>query len=116
MMAQDCDTTVATLRAQVAAFVAARDWQQFHSGKNLAMSIAIEAAELMEHFQWAPPADGTINKAEVAEELADVLIYAMSFANTLDIDISAAITAKLAKNETRFPVPAGTLPHPESSR
>jgi len=102
-MATDHDTTLAELKQRVAAFAAARDWQPFHSGKNLAMSIAIEAAELMEHFQWTPPAEVELDKAEVAEELADVLLYALAFANSLDIDVAAAIMAKMEKNETRFP-------------
>jgi NTP pyrophosphatase (non-canonical NTP hydrolase) len=102
-MATDTLTTLAELKARVLAFAQARDWQQFHTGKNLAMSIAIEAAELMEHFQWSPPAPEATDKAEVAEELADVLIYALAFANRLDIDVAAAIAAKLDKNETRFP-------------
>ncbi|PHV11713.1 nucleotide pyrophosphohydrolase [Chitinimonas sp. BJB300] len=103
----DQDTTVAALKTAIADFAAAREWQPFHSGKNLAMSIAIEAAELMEHFQWSPPAAETVDKAAVAEELADVLMYALAFANSLEIDVAAAIKAKLAKNEIRFPVSAG---------
>lgn len=101
-----CDdgTTVAELKARIAAFAAARQWQQFHTGKNLAMSIAIEAAELMEHFQWSPPADEAIDRQEVAEELADVLIYALAFANSQGIDVATAVTRKLDKNEGRFPV------------
>ncbi|SFZ78972.1 nucleotide pyrophosphohydrolase [Chitinimonas taiwanensis] len=104
---QDQYTSVAELKAAIADFAAARDWQPFHTGKNLAMSIAIEAAELMEHFQWSPPAPEAVDQAAVAEELADVLMYALAFANSLDIDVAAAIRAKLAKNETRFPVSAG---------
>lgn len=100
---RDDNTTLAELKSRVLAFAAARDWQAFHNGKNLAMSIAIEAAELMEHFQWSPPAPEQIDHAEVAEELADVLIYALAFANRLEIDVAAAIAAKLDKNETRFP-------------
>jgi len=100
-----CDdgTTVAELKARIAAFAAARQWQQFHTGKNLAMSIAIEAAELMEHFQWAPPAEEAIDHQAVAEELADVLIYALAFANSQGIDVATAVTRKLDKNEGRFP-------------
>jgi NTP pyrophosphatase (non-canonical NTP hydrolase) len=102
----DKHTSVGELRERVLAFAQARDWQAFHNGKNLAMSIAIEAAELMEHFQWSPPAAEQLDKPAVAEELADVLIYALAFANRLDIDVAAAIAAKLDKNETRFPVTA----------
>lgn len=106
----DDTTTVGTLRAAVDAFVAERDWYVYHTPKNLAMSIAIEAAEIMEHFQWhdaAASADRLNDpevRAEVADELADVLIYCLSFANTTGIDVSQAILAKLERNQGRFPV------------
>ncbi len=108
-MNNDSDTTVAALRQIVARFVDERDWQQFHDPKNLAMSIAIEAAELMEHFQWLrsdqmreitgdPDA-----MSRVREELADVLAFAVAFANTLDIDITQAMTDKFRKNAQKYP-------------
>ncbi len=106
----DQQTTVADLRTAVHHFVAARDWYQFHTPKHLAMSIAIEAAELMEHFQWSSPEESVAYladeaaRATVADELADVLIYCLSFANSSGIDVSKAIQAKLARNEGRFPV------------
>lgn len=100
----DHDATLQQLKARVKAFAVARDWLPFHNGKNLAMSMAIESAELMEHFQWTPTTEPVEDKAEIAEELADVMIYALAFANCLDIDIAAAIAAKLQKNEDRFPV------------
>lgn len=112
----DSETTVDDLRAAVRKFVAARDWDQFHTPKNLAMSIAIESAEIMEHFQWL---DGDASreyvleptqKAEVADELADVLIYALCFANSCHIDVSGAIRAKLARSETRYPPEQKGLP------
>lgn len=93
----DTETTVAELRAAVAAFVAARDWEKHHTPKHLAMSIAIEAAEIMEHVQWlsADQARALVQdearRAEVADELADVLIYCLSFANSADIDISLSL-------------------------
>ena len=108
--ASDQQITVGDLRSAVHEFVSARDWYQYHSPKNLAMSIAIEAAELMEHFQWYTPEEVTARisdpqrKAEVADELADVLIYCLSFANSTGIDVSQAVLRKLARNETRFPV------------
>ncbi len=93
----DAEVTVATLRQLVQRFVEERDWQRFHTPKNLAMSIAIETAELMEHFQWltveesiALVQDETA-RAAIAEELADLLIYSLSFANSADIDVSDAI-------------------------
>lgn len=105
----DQQTTVAALRTDVANFVAARQWEQYHTPKNLAMSIAIEAAEIMEHFQWCTldeaitMMEDDVRRAEVADELADVIIYCLSFANSAGIDVSAAVKAKLERNETRFP-------------
>ncbi len=105
----DHDTTFADLRRRVAEFVAARDWEQFHTPKNLSMSVAIEAAELMEHFQWLTQEQAAVavqdeaKRAAVADELADVLIYALGLANTLDVDVSTAILSKLERNERRFP-------------
>lgn len=112
----DEQTTVDQLRAAVRQFVRARAWEVYHTPKNLAMSIAIEAAEIMEHFQWRTPEEARrlvlqdeALRAEVADELADVLIYCLSFANACEIDISAAVQKKLARNETRFP-PTHALP------
>ena len=108
--AADKEMTVAALKAAIHDFVAARDWYQYHTPKNLAMCIAIEAAEIMEHFQWQSLADSTSlmadpdKRAEVADELADVLIYCLSFANSTGIDVAAAIQKKLARNEVRFPI------------
>lgn len=108
----DNDTTLADLRQRVAEFVAARDWEQFHTPKNLSGAIAIEVAELMEHFQWltgeqaAAAMQNGAKRAAVADELADVLIYALSLANVLDLDVSAAMLSKLERNEQRFRVAA----------
>ena len=105
----DDSTTLADLRHLVAQFVAERDWQQFHSPKNLSMSLAIEAAELMEHFQWI---DGESSRrlpdepeklAAVAEELADVIGSSLALANELGIDVSDAIRAKMVKNRQKYP-------------
>jgi NTP pyrophosphatase (non-canonical NTP hydrolase) len=105
----DQQTTVAEIKQRVLAFVDARDWRQFHDPKNLAMSIAIETAELMEHFQWlrsdqlATVRDDPQHMAGIREELADLVIYAISFANALGIDVSAAIDEKLQRNEVKYP-------------
>ena len=104
----DEQTTVSELRQLMAQFVAERDWGQFHSPKNLAMSMAIEASELMEHFQWltneqAEEIDAAV-RHEVGEELADVVCYAMSLANSLDIDIASAVFQKMEKNRLKYPV------------
>ncbi len=106
----DHQTTLGELREAVAKFVAARDWAQYHSPKNLAMSIAIEATEIMEIFQWSESSEGTkiladpAVRAAVADELADVLIYIMSFANQVDLELSQAFWNKMARNERRFPI------------
>jgi NTP pyrophosphatase (non-canonical NTP hydrolase) len=108
-MTMDTHTTVGVLRQAVAGFVDERDWQPFHSPKNLSMSIAIEAAELMERFQWltteeAQEAVG--NRAELAavtDELADIVIYCLSLSNALNLDISSAVLGKLQTNEHRYP-------------
>lgn len=108
-MATDHDTTVATLRQDMARFVRERDWEQFHDPKNLSIAIATEAAELMEHFRWIKndPSRDLVRdpqaKAAIAEELADVLAFAFSFANAADIDITTALRAKMAKNAAKYP-------------
>ena len=105
----DALTTVGELRQAVAAFVNARDWQPFHTAKNLSMSIAIEAAELMEHFQWLTPDEvlaalgKPAERAAVAGELADIVIYCLSLSNALGLDISTAVLGKLHTNEDRYP-------------
>lgn len=109
MATTDQTTTLAQLRDVVRGFVDARDWQQFHSPKNLSMALAIEAGELMEHFQWiTTDASRTVDQdAEklnaVSEELADVLCYTLAIANELGIDVASAMTAKMKKNEIKYP-------------
>ena len=106
---QDSETTMAELRRLVAAFVAERNWEQFHTPKNLAMSAAIECAELMEHFQWLTPdeckqlASNPAELVEVGEELADVCCYLLALANTLQIDVAAAVEDKMRKNQRKYP-------------
>ena len=105
----DHETTLAELRELVRRFVDARDWRQFHTPKNLSMSLAIEAAELMEHFQWLTPdesralADQPEKLAAAGEELADVLCYAMALANELGLDVSETVRAKMIKNAKKYP-------------
>ena len=104
----DASTTVAQLRAVMREFVAQRQWEKFHNAKNLAMALSIEAGELMEHFQWLTTeevvAGSGVDVAQVAEELADVACYALSIANALEIDLSSAITRKMVKNRSKYPV------------
>jgi dCTP diphosphatase len=105
----DSQTTLAELKRLVNDFVDRRDWHQFHCPKNLSMSMAIEAAELMEHFQWlsAEQSRGVTGQPQqlsaVAEELSDVLCYALALANELDLDLSTAIQQKMARNELKYP-------------
>jgi NTP pyrophosphatase (non-canonical NTP hydrolase) len=105
----DSTTPVAQLRELVREFVDARDWRQFHSPKNLSMALAIEAAELMEHFQWiTPDASRSVSAdreklAAVGEELADVLCYALAIANELGLDVTTALQSKMIKNAQKYP-------------
>jgi NTP pyrophosphatase (non-canonical NTP hydrolase) len=105
----DTTTTIADLKDLVGGFIAERDWEKYHASKNLAMSIAIEAAELMEHFQWKENGEGQLllddpaRKAEIGDELADILVYCISFALQADLDISEIIRSKMEKNQGRFP-------------
>ena len=99
--------TLDALRDALRAFAAERDWDQFHSPKNLAMSVMIEAAELGEHFQWLrtgedaelPPGE----RDRIALEMADVLLYLVRLADRLDIDLAAAARRKLELNAERYP-------------
>ncbi|MBL9198963.1 MAG: nucleotide pyrophosphohydrolase [Opitutaceae bacterium] len=106
----DSATTVAALKARVLAFVRERDWEQFHNPKNLSMALAAEAGELMEHFLWATPeasqaiAADPAKRAKIADELADVVIYALEFANITGLDVASAIDAKMAANARKYPV------------
>ncbi|RMF04559.1 MAG: nucleotide pyrophosphohydrolase [Chloroflexi bacterium] len=109
-MSSQKPTSLAELQKLVTEFRDERNWRQFHSPKNLSMSIAIEAAELMEHFQWLtveeaanlPQRDSQMRQA-IAEELADVLVYCISLADVLELDIPAIIANKMAKNNRKYP-------------
>jgi dCTP diphosphatase len=100
--------SLAELQDALDAFVEERNWAQFHTPKNLAMGVAIEAAEIMEHFQWCSgEASYSLPKekrAEVANEIGDVLIYLLGLGQTLDIDIIAAARDKLVLNREKYPV------------
>ena len=108
-MPTDDDTTVAELRREIAEFIRERDWEQFHDPKNLSMAIATEAAELMEHFQWISVEESREvardpkRLAEVGEELADVVCYALAMANALGLDLASTIRQKMAKNAEKYP-------------
>ena len=106
----DQTTTVAELAKLIADFVDERDWNQFHSPKNISMSMAIEAAELMEHFQWVSMEESREATEDIeqltaiGEELADVMCYALALANQLGIDVSDTIDRKMRKNRIKYPV------------
>jgi dCTP diphosphatase len=103
----DSQTTLQELKDRMARFVHERDWEQFHTPKNLAMSIAIEAAELMEHFQWLKVEESNNLDAdhltEIGEELADIIIYSLSLSNTLGLDLAQTVCAKMDKNIRKYP-------------
>ncbi len=106
----DGTTTVDDLKGLVERFVAEREWHVFHNPKNLAMSLAIETAELMEHFQWLTPeqAEQAVRepspRAEIGEEMADCLAYLLSLANVMKLDLSSALREKMLKNAVKYPV------------
>jgi dCTP diphosphatase len=106
----DTTTTVHELKRRLADFVAERDWAQFHSPKNLSMALAAETGELMEHFLWTDgPGSAALladpeKRKRIAEELADIIIYSLEFANVTGIDVASAIETKVAANAAKYPV------------
>lgn len=105
----DATTTIAVLKEAARTFATEREWAPFHSPKNLSMGLAIEAAELMEHFLWIDNdasrqiAEDAKQLGEVADEMADVAVYLLTLSYTLNIDLSEAILAKMAKNALKYP-------------
>jgi NTP pyrophosphatase (non-canonical NTP hydrolase) len=100
--------TIEELQKQVVTFRDQRDWRQFHNPKDLALSLLLESAEVLEHFQWRNGAEITeraeTHQAEIAEELADVLWYLLLLAEGMDIDLTKALKSKLDKNIERYSV------------
>lgn len=98
---------LARLRAIVRTFVAERDWDQFHTPKNLAAALTVEAAELLEHFQWLQSGRieelGPDKLAEVRHEMADVLVYLVRLADKLDVDLFQAVEEKMVLNRAKYP-------------
>lgn len=101
-------TDLDSLRERLRAFAQARDWGQFHSPKNLACALAVEAAELLEHFQWMTEEQSRTpdeaQRGEIAHEAADVLLYLIQLADQLGIDLLAAADRKMALNGEKYPV------------
>lgn len=107
-LTSDRQTSVWQLRQVMMDFVRERNWEHFHNAKNLSMSLAIEAGELMEHFQWLTTdqvvAGDQLDRPGICDELADVICYSLSLANALQIDITSAIDNKMAKNRIKYPI------------
>ncbi|ERJ13602.1 nucleotide pyrophosphohydrolase [Haloplasma contractile] len=93
------------IKQQLREFVKERDWEQFHNGKDLAISISLEASELLECFQWISSEQATKhNLDDIKDELADVLLYAIRLGDLLDIDLKGAMLTKLQKNKEKYPI------------
>jgi dCTP diphosphatase len=108
-IASDSVTTIDQLKQEIDHFADQRGWQRFHTPKNLATSISIESAELLEHFQWTEggrwrEGETTLNVAAVGEEMVDVLSYLLRLASVLGIDLTQAMAQKLEKNARKYPV------------
>lgn len=104
-------TDLPSLQAALRDFAAARDWQQYHTPKNLAMALIVEAAELLEHFQWDTPEESQRPAPEklgkIRDEMADTLIYLVELANVLDVDLIAAAREKMTKTALKYPAKEG---------
>ena len=96
------------LTEKIKAFRDERNWKQFHNHKDMALSLVLEAAEVLEHFQWRTPEEvlkhGESNRAEIAEELADVAMYLFELADNLGINLYDAMRKKLKKNAMKYPI------------
>ena len=103
----DAVATVQSLRDRVAAFVHERDWERYHNPKDIAIAMSVEAAELLELFQWRSDAQVDLSnpatREAVEDELADVFVYCLSLANAIGSDLSDVTLRKLAKNERKYP-------------
>ena len=102
--------TIQQLKKDIKKFVKERNWEQFHSPKNLSMSLSIEAAELMEHFQWTNTVEEAVKvlgdtkkRSEIEDEIADIAIYLIDFCNLYGIDLEKSVLRKLKKNAKKYP-------------
>jgi NTP pyrophosphatase (non-canonical NTP hydrolase) len=109
-MVSDAETSIRHLKDRIAEFAREREWDQFHSPKNLSMALAVEAAELMELFEWKTEEETACIRGDrktlrrVREEVADVAVYLLNLCNRLNIDLAIAIIEKLALNARKYPV------------
>ena len=108
--ADDAHTTVDELRQMIREFVSERNWERFHAPKNISMALAIEASELMEHFQWMEVERSRLIAEEpelmqaVRDEIADVVCYAMAMCNELNVDLATCMREKMVKNRQKYPL------------
>jgi dCTP diphosphatase len=101
-------TDLEEIKGKLKQFARERDWEQFHSPKNLSMALSVEVAELVEHFQWLKEQDSYRHKREkkqaIAEEIADIQMYLVLLADQLNINIATSVNEKIEKNKERFPI------------
>ena len=106
----DGQTNILNLKEMVRSFIEERDWAKYHNPKDIAISISIESSELLELFQWVEDTDvkhlttDPKKREQMADELADIVIYCLSLSNSADIDLSQAITTKIKKNIAKYPI------------
>ncbi len=110
MISHDKEMTVAQLKKLVSTFVQERDWQQFHTPKNISMALSVEAAELMELFLWTDTHEGKTStdrfkeqEEAIKDEVADIVYWALAFCNVTEIDLAQAIAHKMEKNKLKYP-------------
>ncbi len=110
----------AKLLKEILAFREARDWKQFNNPKDMALSLCLEAAEVLEHFQWKPAVEVEkyvkTHRKEIGEEIVDVLYWVILIANDLDIDLEKAFMAKMRKNKKKYPAMKFKGKHPLKTR
>ena len=104
----DEKTTIAELKKKALAFRDERGWARFHKPRNMAISIVLEAAELLEHFQWLSEEEIAdhlhgCGRGEIADEMSDILVYLLTMAADLDIDLSSSVESKMKKNAAKYP-------------
>lgn len=119
-MAKEGTDSISRLRDLVIEFRDARDWKQFHNAKDVALSLVLEAGEVMEHFQWKNTSEikkhVSESREEIGDELADVLYWVLLMANDLEIDLPAALARKLQKNEKKYPISKAKGKHTKYSK
>ncbi len=108
MLGLDCMSDIQDLTKRITEFRDARDWKQFHNAKDMALSLSLEASELLEHFQWRNGEEIVkyveTHKTEVSDELADVLYWVLLISHDLNIDIAEAVKEKIQKTEKKYPI------------